>query len=98
MLARFGGDEFVYVGRGPSLNDRANKATLRQLQERMTQQCTTRLQLGDIALDCSGASVGVVLVDPHATSAEGAITQADAAMYEVKRARRIERNSQLQDL
>ncbi len=98
VLARFGGDEFVYVGRGPSLGDRGNKNTVRQLQERMTQQCTTRLQLGGVEIDCGGASVGVVLVDPHATSAEKALTQADAAMYEVKRARRIERDSQLQAL
>ena len=36
----------------------------------------------------------MVLIDPHTTSTENALTQADAAMYAVKRLRRLEREQQ----
>ena len=93
MLARFGGDEFVAVGRGPKLNEETGSAA-RMFQERLTLQCNTRMNLGTVEIQSSGASVGVVLIDPHTTSAENALTQADAAMYAVKRLRRLEREQQ----
>ncbi|BDT67443.1 diguanylate cyclase DgcP [Comamonadaceae bacterium OS-1] len=94
VLARFGGDEFVAVGRGPKLNAGPSSAA-RIFQERLTQKCSTRLNLGEVEIQCSGASVGVVLIDPHTTTAENALTQADAAMYAVKRLRRLEREQQV---
>ncbi|WP_295950978.1 sensor domain-containing diguanylate cyclase [Rhodoferax sp.] len=93
VLARFGGDEFVAVGRGPTLTEKPGRAA-RLFQERLTQQCSTRLHLGAIEIQSSRASVGVVLIDPHTTTAENALTQADAAMYAVKRLRRLEREQQ----
>lgn len=93
VLARFGGDEFVAVGRGPKLNEETGSAA-RMFQERLTLQCNTRMNLGTVEIQSSGASVGVVLIDPHTTSAENALTQADAAMYAVKRLRRLEREQQ----
>ncbi len=93
VLARFGGDEFVALGRGPKLGEEASSAA-RIFQERLTQKCRTCLHLGGVDIQCSGASVGVVVVDPHTTTAETALTQADAAMYAVKRLRRQERAQQ----
>ncbi|WP_394791421.1 diguanylate cyclase domain-containing protein [Rhodoferax sp.] len=91
VLARFGGDEFVSIGRGPKLGEGTATNAARMFQERMTRQCLKRLQLGTLQIDSGGASVGVVLIDPNTTDAETAINQADTAMYQVKRARRVER-------
>ncbi len=99
MLARVGGDEFVVVGPGVSLNglprtrgplvDHGEPAqAARTLEQRAALASVGRFDLDGHALQYAGASVGVVALDPSGLSVEQALHLADERMYEVKRARR----------
>ncbi len=102
MLGRIGGDEFVLVGPGPTI-ERGNAGpggealrgeaedAARSLEERATAATIGRYQLGDAVVPYEGASVGVVAVDPRGLDAEAAVRLADARMYEIKRARKAAR-------
>ncbi len=92
LLARLGGDEFVVVGAGTARGD-AQAATdaVEALRTRLADCAKGRIELGIGPVDYRGASVGVVSVHPHSTSAEEALRRADEAMYAVKRARRAPR-------
>lgn len=86
VLARFGGDEFVVVGAGP-VHDESPRTAARALADRLGESTIGELRLNHTMLDYGGASVGVVAIDPRATSAEEALRLADDAMYAVKRGR-----------
>jgi diguanylate cyclase len=91
FLARLGGDEFVVIGPGPALGEDARSAVT-ALGQRLA-ECTVRdVDLGALHIAYMGASVGTVAVDPRACSADHALKQADAAMYEVKRQRAAARD------
>lgn len=85
LLARLGGDEFVVAGPAPDGNDAAEV-----LRRTLAQRTIGRFDLGRVILDYRGASVGVVSIEPGACNAERALVLADAAMYAVKRNRKIE--------
>jgi len=88
VLARFGGDEFVVIGAGPGF-DESPRTAARALADRLGESTIGDLRLnGKTTIEYGGASVGVVAVDPRATTAEEALKQADTAMYNVKRERR----------
>ncbi|RSZ31482.1 MULTISPECIES: sensor domain-containing diguanylate cyclase [unclassified Variovorax] len=87
MLARFGSDEFVVIGLGPALGE-SPRTGARALADRLAENTIGELQLKHMTIDYTGASVGVVAVDPRTTSAEEALRQADVAMYAVKHSRR----------
>jgi diguanylate cyclase len=87
ILARFGGDEFVVIGAGPSFAESPRTAA-RALADRLGESTIGDLRLKHTMFDYGGASVGVVPVDPRTTSAEEALKLADTAMYTVKRERR----------
>ncbi len=76
-VARFGGDEFIVVCEGVADHDEASG-----LGERLVSLFEAPFELDGKPLYLS-ASCGVVLVDGH-TSAEVALRDADAAMYEAK--------------
>ena len=86
--ARLGGDEFVVAGAGPDNAERVASAK-RKFQERIFAATVGDYQLGDVQLAYRGASVGVIAVEPGALNADQAIREADAAMYVVKRSRKI---------
>jgi diguanylate cyclase len=86
LIARLGGDEFAVVGPGPT-PDGDPEAAARNLARRLTEATVGQLDLGTVALDYAGASVGIVAIAPDTADAEGALKQADAAMYQVKRER-----------
>lgn len=89
LLARVGGDEFVAVGMGPSLeDDEGVEAAVQRFQHRLFEQSQIQLPLTAKVLNYPGASVGVVAIDPLRTSIDEALRQADARMYAVKRERR----------
>jgi diguanylate cyclase len=89
MAARIGGDEFVVVAAGPDQPGPDRLAAARQaFQERVFLATAGEYRLGDVRLDYAGASVGVLDVRPSTHDAEQALRQADALMYQVKRARR----------
>ncbi|WP_027016482.1 sensor domain-containing diguanylate cyclase [Comamonas composti] len=84
MLARFGGDEFVFIGSGPTLAEDGD-AVVRDLQQRLTQASNFSLELAHgLSLAHAGVSAGVVCLSPHATDAGDALQKADAAMYRIK--------------
>lgn len=87
MLARFGSDEFVVIGLGPGLGESPRTGAM-ALADRLAENTKGELRLKNMTIDYTGASVGVVAVDPRTTSAEEALRQADAAMYAVKHSRR----------
>jgi diguanylate cyclase (GGDEF)-like protein/PAS domain S-box-containing protein len=81
MLGRLGGDEFVIV-----MPDRdAEEAAL--TASRITGALTSPLQIGTRQLSVS-ASIGISLYPENATDIDMLIQQADAAMYNAKRAGR----------
>jgi diguanylate cyclase len=91
FLARLGGDEFVVIGPGPALGEDA-RAAVAALGQRLA-ECTVRdVDLGSVHIAYAGASVGTVAIDPRVCSADNALKQADAAMYEVKRRRAMARS------
>ena len=90
MLARFGGDEFVFIGVGPLFGSEAD-AVVHELQQRLSAASIFQMELPDGSLlSYGGASVGVVCLRPEATDADDALQKADAAMYRVKTARNRE--------
>ncbi|MDR0225090.1 MAG: sensor domain-containing diguanylate cyclase [Burkholderiaceae bacterium] len=87
MLARFGGDEFVFIGAGPALTEDGD-AVAGELRERVAAASVFQLALPEgCTLDYGGASVGVVCLRADATDAGDALQKADAAMYRVKLSR-----------
>lgn len=88
MLARFGGDEFVMVGMGPSLDDDGDQMA-RNLQQRLFEASVACVELpGGGQFIYQGASVGIVCLPPDGTDLDDALQKADAAMYRAKAARR----------
>jgi diguanylate cyclase len=56
-------------------------------------QCTVLgIDVGSLRIAYADASVGTVAIDPRVCSADHALKQADAAMYEVKRQRAMARS------
>ncbi|MFM1687585.1 GGDEF domain-containing protein [Aeromonas salmonicida] len=90
LLARVGGDEFVAVGMGPLSGEETVEAAVHCFQRRLFAQSQVQLPLASQVLNYSGASVGVVAVDPASISIDDALRQADACMYAVKRQRRAQ--------
>lgn len=87
MLARFGGDEFVFIGAGP-VSGEDGEALAQELQTRLSAASAFQVALpGGGTLAYGGASVGVVSLAADATDASDALQKADAAMYRVKLAR-----------
>jgi diguanylate cyclase (GGDEF)-like protein/PAS domain S-box-containing protein len=82
IVGRFGGDEFVVV-----LADVDDSAHAVQLAERILAAVTGPATFDDVHLDIS-ASVGVALSGKKEVGADALVQQADAAMYESKRAGR----------
>jgi len=86
MVGRLGGDEFVVIGPGPGAPADAHNAA-QALRRRVATSTVGRYELGELAFDYAGASVGVVSLQPG-LDAEEALRQADAAMYADKRSRK----------
>lgn len=94
LLARLGGDEFVVIGAGPLRSDALKTTAAAEALRGRLAECTTgRIDLSTGPMDYTGASVGVVVVDPLTTTAEAALRLADEAMYVDKRSRRATRTA-----
>jgi len=87
FTARLGGDEFVVLCSEHASDELAHAA----LRDRLQSATSGRIDLGDIAIDYGGPSIGVVTArrDRHDPAAE--LARADAAMYAVKRQRKAAR-------
>lgn len=88
VLARMGGDEFVVIGLGPVLGE-DGRAAAHLLQQRLSGATVGRYAAGPVQIDYAGASVGVACLDPHRSGVEEALRESDAAMYRIKRERRV---------
>ena len=87
LLGRMGGDEFVVLAPAPHEQD-APQAALNVLQQRLAEVTIGSFEICGSMLNYSGASVGVVSVDPSVVDAEGALRLADKQMYQIKQERK----------
>lgn len=86
FVARYGGDEFVVFGPATSATHDASRVAIRERLERLT---TGQFMIGTSTLNYAGASVGVVTSGTSERDCEAVLARADAAMYAIKKARRV---------
>lgn len=86
FVARLGGDEFVVLS-SPAHNDAL--VVVDALRRRLQEATTGRFHLGELVLDYTGPSIGSIVSMSGEVEPETLLAQADAAMYEVKRERRL---------
>jgi len=87
-LGRWGGDEFVVVGLvAPSASTDPDAAAA-AMRERLAPLLVGAYRFADCSFDYPGASLGVVSVDPAASSVQAVLKDADRLMYADKQARR----------
>jgi len=84
LVGRYGGDEFVVLFDAPA----DDGETALHLRDRLEASSRGTFDLGGVAFDYPGASVGVVSSVIGETSVDALIARADAAMYAQKQARR----------
>lgn len=82
VVCRTGGDEFVVL---------AALAQPEELRARLAEATIGPFTHGDVTIDYKGASVGVATSQPGETQTAPVLQRADAAMYEVKKARKAQR-------
>lgn len=87
FICRFGGDEFVAFGFAYSPDLEQSRRALQQRLEGLTQG---EFPIGDETLHYPGASVGVITADDSETDSEAIVARADAAMYDIKKARKAD--------
>lgn len=85
FVARYGGDEFIVFGPATSEAHHLSRTAIRNRLERLT---SGRFTVGTETIHYAGASVGVVTSERGERDAESLLARADAAMYEIKKARR----------
>lgn len=84
MLGRWGGDEFIVIGLVPA----GKEAAVHAARTRLAPLLIGNYIFDDCRFDYTGASLGIVAVDPAASSVEMALKEADRLMYADKQARR----------
>lgn len=77
FLARFGGDEFIFIRRSASIVDAKRLAT--RIIEVIAEPIA--LKVGRVFV---GASIGIAMVDDGAVDAQEALRRADLALYDAK--------------
>jgi len=85
FAARLGGDEFVILANAPRADATTTAAAL---QGRLQAATTGRFNLDGKVIDYAGASIGVIVAAADSRHPEALLSQADAAMYVTKRARK----------
>jgi len=86
FAARLGGDEFVVLANAPHVDA---TATAEALQARLQAATTGRFNLDGRVIDYAGPSIGVIVAAADSRNPEVLLAQADAAMYVVKRVRKM---------
>jgi diguanylate cyclase len=85
FAARLGGDEFVILANAPRADATTTAAAL---QGRLQAATTGRFNLDGKVIDYAGPSIGVIVAAADSRYPEALLSQADAAMYVTKRARK----------
>lgn len=88
ILGRWGGDEFVVIGLTSSLGQKGKDKVEEKMRFRLTPLLVGTYVLAGCRIDYPGASIGIVNIDPSATSMEAALKEADNLMYSDKQTRR----------
>ncbi|QIL20809.1 sensor domain-containing diguanylate cyclase [Thermomonas sp. HDW16] len=87
--ARLGGDEFVVLA---SVPPEEGEAALAALQKRLHDATRGRFELSEgTAIDYAGPSIGTILAPADQHDVDAVLALADAAMYSIKRLRKIDR-------
>ncbi|MDG2518273.1 GGDEF domain-containing protein [Lysobacter soli] len=86
FAARLGGDEFVVVGTVAHVE---GPGSIEAFRERLAASTRRRFDLGTVTVDYEGASVGAVVAADDQPDPDTLIARADAAMYAVKRSRKM---------
>jgi diguanylate cyclase len=89
LAARLGGDEFVVLA---TAKRATAETTAEALNKRLLQATQGQYVLGNQNIDYAGPSIGVVISKQDCKDAQSLLTEADAAMYNVKRARKAKEN------
>ncbi|MCU5774076.1 sensor domain-containing diguanylate cyclase [Erwiniaceae bacterium BAC15a-03b] len=87
VLGRLGGDEFIVAGVGPEGEAAAIDAA-QTFRSRLAALLIGQYHPGNCLIDYAGASIGVIAVNPAASTPDLAVRAADAAMYEDKKQRK----------
>lgn len=87
MLGRFGGDEFIVIGLVPPPGPDDPDEAVAAMRSRLAPLLIGTYSFDGCSFDYSGASFGIVSIDPSVTSLRSALKQADELMYVDKRAR-----------
>ncbi|PXX47382.1 EAL domain-containing protein [Undibacterium pigrum] len=83
FVARLGGDEFIIL-----LKDLTHLAKAEEIAQKIITQVSIPISINDKLAVQIGASIGISYTGPTEFIADDLLTQADAAMYEVKRSGR----------
>lgn len=83
FVARLGGDEFIIL-----LKDLTHLAKAEEIAQKIITQVSIPISINDKLSVQIGASIGISYTGPTEFIADDLLTQADAAMYEVKRSGR----------
>ena len=86
FIARYGGDEFVVVVTSGHVSNATDECY--QVVNRLQSALSGRYELPDATIDYTGPSIGCVSCSDENADIDELLARADAAMYEVKQARR----------
>ncbi len=89
LIGRMGGDEFLFVGPGPTVGEADADAAAWHMQQRLSALLVGHYEFAGQTVSYGGASVGVAALPPDHVGIEAAIHQADALMYQVKHSRKL---------
>jgi diguanylate cyclase len=87
LLGRIGGDEFIVLAPGP-LDQHPPENAASTLERRLAEATTGTYRINNNDIYYTGASVGVVVVNPAEGNAEHALRLADLQMYKIKKSRK----------
>jgi diguanylate cyclase len=85
LLGRLGGDEFVVSGFATPPGE---AGSIEAVRRRLQAALQGRFDLGGVHFEYLGASIGVISIEPGHVSPDQALSEADAAMYVDKKARK----------
>ncbi|HBI6861915.1 sensor domain-containing diguanylate cyclase [Enterobacter pasteurii] len=84
IIGRLGGDEFLVACLSKS-DDGDTGSEISAIKTSLNDRIAGEYGLGNVTIRYPGASIGVIIVDPHSTDEDSALRTADVAMYQDKK-------------